>query len=318
MNPARVQLGHALIARADDVAAAVLATVWPAGHEHVEPAAVEAIAEADRVSTRHIGQWLVDGRDISEEERRALGSLGGMFDRLALDDLVKAYFAWRDVMLRFLREATAQLGTPPDIAAEVAAIIARNNDGSVVRMARRFEHERVLLHQQLSAQATHDSLTGMPNRLLLFDRMEHALRATARTGQRLAVLFVDLDGFKTVNDRLGHQAGDEVLVLVAQRIGEAVREADTVARLGGDEFVILCEKVSEPGQPVEIAQRVIAALSRPFVVGAGAASISASVGISEAGGSDGPSELLMRADQAMYASKQRGPGGHRVFARPAA
>jgi diguanylate cyclase (GGDEF)-like protein len=162
----------------------------------------------------------------------------------------------------------------------------------------------------------HDSLTGMPNRLLLFDRLEHALRVTARTGQRLAVLFVDLDGFKSVNDRLGHQAGDDVLVMVAQRIGEAVREADTVARLGGDEFVILCERVGEPEQPVEIAERIIAALNRPFVVSAGAASISASVGIAEAGGCDGPSELLLRADQAMYASKQQGPGGHRVFAPP--
>jgi diguanylate cyclase (GGDEF)-like protein len=280
----------------------------------VDPVAVEAIAETDRMSTRHIGRWLVDGQTISEEERQALGSLGGMGDRLALDDLVKAYFAWRDVMLRFLREAAAQLGTPPELAAQVAAIISRNNDGSVVRMARRFEHERELLHRQVAEQAKHDALTGMPNRLLLFDRMEHALRVTARTGQRLAILFVDLDGFKTVNDRLGHQAGDEVLITVAQRIGETVREADTVARLGGDEFVILCENVSESERPVEIAERIIAALNRPFIVGAGAASISASVGIAVSGGCDGPNELLMRADRAMYAAKRHGPGGHRMSA----
>jgi diguanylate cyclase (GGDEF)-like protein len=314
MNAARVQLGHALIARADDVAGAVLATVWPTGHAHVERAAVEAIAETDRVSARQIGRWLVDGQTISEEDRRALGSLGGMVDRLALDDLVKAYLAWRDVMLRLLREAAAQLDTPPEIAAQVAKLIARNADGSVVRMARRFEHGRELLHQQLADQAMRDALTGMPNRILLFDRMEHALRVTERTDQRLAVLFVDLDGFKAVNDRLGHQAGDEMLIIVAERIGEAVREADTVARIGGDEFVILCENVRESEQPVEIAERIIASLNRPFVVAAGAASISASVGIAESGGCDGPEKLLMRADQAMYAAKRHGPGGHRVSA----
>jgi diguanylate cyclase (GGDEF)-like protein len=314
VDPARSQLGHALSARADDVAAAVIAAVWPDGHQHVDPEAIEAIADADRVSTRYICQWLVDGQVISTEARQALGSLGGMVDRLSLDDLVKAYLAWRDVMLDFLREAAAQLATPPEIAAEVAAIISRNNDGSVVRMARRFEHERERLQRQLAAQATHDALTGIPNRLLLFDRIEHALRVTARTGQRLAVLFVDLDGFKAVNDRLGHQAGDEVLIMVARRICEAVREVDTVARLGGDEFVVLCENISDGEQPVAIAKRIIAALNRQFVVGAGAASISASVGIAEAGGRDGPNELLLRADQAMYVAKQHGPGGHRVSA----
>ena len=309
-----MRLGHALIERADDVAAAVLAAVWPAGRDHVDPDAVEAIAETDRVSACHIGRWLVEGHVIDEDDRRALAALGGMVDRLALDDLVKAYLAWRDVMLEVLREAADRLGTPPAITAEIAAIVSRNTDGGVVRMARRFELERAFLHEQLAAQATHDALTGIPNRLLLFERMEHALRATTRTGRRLAVLFVDLDGFKGVNDRLGHQAGDEVLILVAQRIGEAVRETDTVARLGGDEFVILCADVTDPAQPVEIARRVTAAISRPFVLDAGTAAISASIGIAEAGGRDSPSELLMRADQAMYAAKQQGPGGHQLSA----
>jgi diguanylate cyclase (GGDEF)-like protein len=314
MDPDRVRLGRALIERADEVADAVVGTVWPGGHEHLDPAAVEAIAEIDRLSARQIGEWLVDGRAISEEERQALGSLGGMVDRLALGDLIKAYLVWRDVMLRFLRDAAALLDTPPEIAAQVAAVIARNTDGSVVRMARRFEHERELLQRQLAARATHDALTGLPNRLLLFDRIEHALRVTERASQRVAVLFVDLDGFKSVNDRLGHQAGDEVLVAVAQRIVEAVREADTVARLGGDEFVILCEDVSDSEKPVEIAERIIAALNQPFVLAAGAVAISASVGIAESCGCDDPNDLVMRADQAMYAAKQRGPGGHRLSA----
>jgi diguanylate cyclase (GGDEF)-like protein len=314
MDSARVQLGRALIERADAVSDAVLATVWPNGHDHIEPSAIEAIVQTDLLSTRHIGRWLVTGQTIGEEERRVLGALGGMVDRLTLDDLVKAYFAWRDAMLRFLGEAVAELGTPPEIATQVAAIIARNSDGSVVRMARRFEQERQLLHERLAVQATHDALTGLPNRLLLFDRIEHALRMTARSGQRLAALFVDLDGFKAVNDRLGHQAGDEVLRVAAERISDAVRDADTVARFGGDEFVVLCENVGEPERPVEIASRIIAALNRPFVVSAGAASISASVGIAVSEGCDEPNGLLMRADQAMYAAKQHGPGEHRLAA----
>jgi diguanylate cyclase (GGDEF)-like protein len=256
---------------------------------------------------------------ITEEERRSLGALGGMIESVSLDALVKAYLAWRDTMLAIVEEEAARLGTPSELVAEVRAVIVRNNDGSVVRMARSFEQERARLHQLLAERALHDELTGLPNRVLLFDRMEHALRLSTRTDHPLAILFIDLDGFKAVNDRLGHHAGDQLLVAVAGRICEAVREGDTVARLGGDEFIVLCEELVDT-HPARIAERVIATLNRPFALCGGFISISASVGIATAGGTDRASDLLRRADIAMYAAKQQGPGRHEIstFASPEA
>jgi diguanylate cyclase (GGDEF)-like protein len=191
-------------------------------------------------------------------------------------------------------------------------------------MARRFDEERRRLHEELDVeraklaeQACHDALTGLPNRVLLFDRMQHALHVSRRGARELALLFVDLDGFKLVNDRMGHRAGDEVLVAVAERLSELLREADTVARIGGDEFIVLCEDIDSVQRPVEIARRIIAELKRPFSLSSGSAvSISASVGIAHANGTDGPDDLLVRADAAMYAAKQRGPGGHELAVVP--
>jgi diguanylate cyclase (GGDEF)-like protein len=314
MDEHRIRLGDALIERADDIAAAVLQAVWPAGTAHVDADVLAAVAETDRKAACQIGEWLTGGKQIGEEERRSLGALGGMVDRINLDTLVKAYLSWRDVMLAVIGQQAAELGTPPALAAEVRAVVARNTDGSIVRMARRFEQERVSLHEQLKEQALHDPLTGLPNRVLLFDRMEHALRMSTRSARQLAILFVDLDGFKAVNDCHGHHVGDEVLTAVAGRICEAVRGADTVARLGGDEFVVLCEDVEDIDKPVQIAKRIISALSEPFVLGACTVSISGSVGIAGAGGAEGPSELLMHADTAMYAAKQQGPGHHEMWA----
>ncbi len=312
MDEHRTRLGSALIERADDVAVAVLERVWPEGTDEVDGDVVEAIAETDRVGARLIGLWLTGGMHITEEERRSLGALGGLIESVSLDALVKAYLAWRDTMLAIVEEEAARLNTPPELVAEVRAVIVRNNDGSVVRMARSFEQERQRLHQLLAERALHDDLTGLPNRVLLFDRMEHALRLSTRTDHPLAILFIDLDGFKAVNDRLGHHAGDQLLVAVAARICEVVREGDTVARLGGDEFVVLCEELIDTHHAARIAERVIATLNQPFALCDGFISISASVGIANAGGSDGASELLMRADIAMYAAKQQGPGRHEI------
>jgi diguanylate cyclase (GGDEF)-like protein len=324
MGEHRAWLGAALIGRADDVAEAVLERVWPAGTHDVDPVAVEAIARADRAGTRMMGLWLTGGDKINEEDRRRLGALGEMVDRLPLGELIKAYLAWRDVLLAVLDEEAARLGTPPELVAEVAYVISRNNDGSIVRMARRFDEERRRLHEELDVeraklaeQACHDALTGLPNRVLLFDRMQHALHVSRRGARELALLFVDLDGFKLVNDRMGHRAGDEVLVAVAERLSELLREADTVARIGGDEFIVLCEDIDTVQRPVEIARRIIAELKRPFSLSSGSAvSISASVGIAHANGTDGPDDLLVRADAAMYAAKQRGPGGHELAVVP--
>ncbi len=163
-------------------------------------------------------------------------------------------------------------------------------------------------------QAFHDALTGLPNRALFLDRLEHAL-ARARRGQTaLAVLFVDLDRFKLINDTLGHAAGDELLVQASQRLRATVREADTPARFGGDEFAILLEDNENTPDATHVAQRVIDTLQAPFNVGGREVFVSASVGIATShAGQEDAAELLRNADVAMYRAKHQGSGGYHIF-----
>jgi diguanylate cyclase (GGDEF)-like protein len=160
-------------------------------------------------------------------------------------------------------------------------------------------------------QALHDALTGLPNRALFTDRLQHALTQGRRRGTTCGVIFLDLDRFKTVNDSLGHAAGDELLVSVARRIDDSLRSADTAARLGGDEFAVLLEDLSDADEAVIVAQRISAALDAPVVVQGREVFVSASVGI--ACGRSGASELLRQADVAMYRAKAQGKGRHAVF-----
>jgi diguanylate cyclase (GGDEF)-like protein len=167
--------------------------------------------------------------------------------------------------------------------------------------------------EELRALAFRDSLTGLANRALFADRADHALARQDREGTELAVLYVDLDGFKAVNDRLGHEIGDAVLVQAAIRLQAQVRGADTLARLGGDEFAVLCEAMSAT-QAVEVAQRLIEAMEQPIELNGTVARIGASVGVSTRMPSGVPiSELLRRADVAMYAAKAGGKGRHVLF-----
>ena len=173
--------------------------------------------------------------------------------------------------------------------------------------------ERKELEETLKRQALHDNLTGLPNRVLFLDRVEHALDRRTRSRESLSVLFVDLDDFKTVNDSLGHGAGDRILVEVAQRLLASLRPADTVARLGGDEFAVLLEGADQTVAE-SAATRVLAALERPVPTCERDIVVHASIGIAVASDAAGPEELLRDADAAMYAAKSRlTPGRYRVF-----
>jgi diguanylate cyclase (GGDEF)-like protein len=161
-------------------------------------------------------------------------------------------------------------------------------------------------------QSLHDALTGLPNRALLFDRVEHAFGRAARFGFGVAVLLLDLDGFKTVNDSLGHQAGDELLIEVGSRLTDVVRTSDTVARLGGDEFVVLAEVESDE-EAFEIAERIAQVWEKPFAVASGEVFCSASVGIAVGGEAQAPAKMLREADAAMYRAKAGGRGRSEMF-----
>jgi diguanylate cyclase (GGDEF)-like protein len=173
--------------------------------------------------------------------------------------------------------------------------------------------ERRVAEQRTQHEALHDPLTGLPNRNLFLDRLEHALSVAARRETAISVLFLDLDQFKLVNDSLGHAAGDELLAAVAPRIEEALRPGDTVARFGGDEFAVLAEDIGNERGATRIAERIAEALSRPFVLREREHFVSASIGIAIGSGTEAPEGLIRDADSALYRAKERGRGGYEIF-----
>ena len=189
-----------------------------------------------------------------------------------------------------------------------------------LRLARTLTDEAAMaldnarLVEELRHQAFHDGLTGLANRGLFGDRVEHALARSARTGASVAVLFLDLDDFKTVNDRFGHAGGDEMLRVVSGRIVEVLRPGDTAARLGGDEFAVLIEDLAGAEDARFIADRLIDMVRVPIRIGDTDALIGASIGIAIASGGEGRADDLLRnADFAMYRAKSAGKGRHELF-----
>ncbi|WP_164983976.1 EAL domain-containing protein [Cellulomonas endophytica] len=173
--------------------------------------------------------------------------------------------------------------------------------------------ERTDLEARLAHQAMHDALTGLPNRVLLLDRIAQALAAAPRAGGAVAVLFLDLDHFKRVNDSLGHAVGDQVLAEVATRLVRAVRPGDTVARLGGDEFVVCCPAVADRAAGAALAARVLREVCRPVTVDGREVGVGASVGMTLARAGTDPGDLLREADTAMYEAKVDGRGRAAFF-----
>ena len=174
--------------------------------------------------------------------------------------------------------------------------------------------EQRAFEARLETLALHDQLTGLPNRRRLLERIDEAIARTRRRHGMLAVLFCDLDRFKVVNDSLGHDAGDQLLVMAAARIADVVRDTDLLSRIGGDEFVILCEEFDTVSDVTDIARRVAAALDQPFVVRGSEAFVTASIGIAMwAGGPETPIDLLRNADTAMYRAKDSGRNRFEIF-----
>ena len=316
------QLGDALFERRHEISQRVL-TIW---HDRSPDAASGAdlrvrddILRTTELATLAVTQYLTSRRLQSEEQASVVAATGKapLRDTIALAELAKLYLYWRDITISVLAEEADRRGFDSDVHSEAFAIVRAGSDGSIVRMAKQFDSERGRLQRELAIEqarwahhAFHDVLTGLPNRRLFFDRLSHVLDLRAREQRDLAVLFVDVDSFKSVNDRCGHEGGDRVLVVVAERLLSVVRHCDTVARLGGDEFVVLCEGLDDAlGDASLMAERIIRAVDQPVVV-EDLPGISVSVGVALPAPGDDADRLLRRADEAMYRAKGRGPGLH--------
>jgi diguanylate cyclase (GGDEF)-like protein/PAS domain S-box-containing protein len=173
--------------------------------------------------------------------------------------------------------------------------------------------QRQATEDRIRHRALHDSLTGLPNRVLFLDRLEQALARLRRRDTIVAVLFLDFDRFKLVNDSLGHQVGDELLAAAAPRLKQAVRASDTVARFGGDEFGILLEEVAGEREAVDMAERIAAVFTRPFVLAGSEHFVTISIGIALARGGELAEDLIRDADAAMYRAKEHGRARYELF-----
>lgn len=196
------------------------------------------------------------------------------------------------------------------------ASIAKFRDGEdwLLVVTMRDVTERKRAEDELLWRATHDALTGLPNRTLIRERLAGALQRSRRQQLSVALLFVDLDGFKLINDTYGHEAGDAVLKSVAQRLLDQVRPGDTVARLAGDEFVVLCEQIEQPDTTVTLAQRINTVLRQPLDFAGTPLLVTASIGVAIGhGATHSTDDLLRSADTAMYAVKEKGRDGWQFF-----
>src|SRR5215204_694247 len=235
-----------------------------------------------------------------DDKERALATFAAVLKRSGLHPALEFRVPHKDGSWRYLEHVVNNLVDDPAVRGVVV------NSWDVT--------ERKALVEQLSYQAFHDLLTGLPNRALFMDRLEHASSRANRRGSKVAVLFTDLDNFKVINDSLGHKAGDQLLIAVAERLKACLRPEHTAARLGGDEFTILVEDIASVGEAVQIAERIADILRPPFTLEEQEVFATVSTGIAlNSTAQEQPADLLRYADLAMYRAKHRGKARYEVF-----
>jgi diguanylate cyclase (GGDEF)-like protein len=319
------RLGAALNARVGDVVAGMLDRSARSASP-LEREVEDSFARVGALSTVAVARWMSGegaavAREVGEEAWQIFGRLAAQ--RAApLNEVTKRCLRWRDAAAEVVCETATQLELDADVLAHALAMLQRSLDVTLVRMCQSFEFERHQAHQELERQqreleflATHDPLTGLPNRALILASVEQMLARSRRQQAPVAALFIDLDNFKGINDTLGHVVGDELLRAVTARLQGVVREVDALGRLGGDEFVVVAEGVSLIDGPAPIAQRLLGALESPFELEGQdrhRLTVTASVGIAT-GVRKSAEELLRDADIAMYQAKWAGKNRYVVF-----
>jgi diguanylate cyclase (GGDEF)-like protein len=268
------RLGEALSRRVDDVLKPTVAMSAKARGPELDAATRESFERISSSSTAAVALWMAGGspEDGRETGRKAFETYGQLAAQRVtpLSEVTKRCLGWRDAVSEVLRECAQELGVSPGALMRAVAMVQRTLDVTVVRMCECFETERrktdeelARRQQELRFMATHDVLTGLPNRTLILDRGEQALARARRHQTPVAALFVDSDNFKTINDTLGHDAGDKLLRTLAARLDGVIRATDALGRLGGDEFVVIAEELTLEAGPELITERLLTALKEP-------------------------------------------------------
>jgi diguanylate cyclase (GGDEF)-like protein len=313
-SPGRA-LGHALALRAEECCdlcyARAAAHTW-AGRPP-DPMYTERSRGVNWLATMMTARWVAYGVPVSADEMLYIAERGELAASLqqSIVNITRAHLIWRDTIGEILRDEASRLNTPREVVGNALRAVRMSCDANLVQMARAFDTRMDELSSELATeretllhQAFHDPLTGLPNRVLLYDRINQAVLTTRRNAGTFAILAIDLDGFKAVNDSLGHDGGDIVLQHVADRLVHAVRESDTVARHGGDEFTVLLAGMAL-ASAAATAQKLEALLSQVLCFGGEGISVGATIGVATCP-SDGDDvhALLSAADRAMYRRKR--------------
>jgi diguanylate cyclase (GGDEF)-like protein len=320
------RVGEELNARTEDVVRGMVLRTRESG-QLLDTAVEERFERVGTVSTIALARWMAGegpevAREVGQESWRIFGQLAAQ--RAApLNEVTRRCLRWWNAAEDVVWEIAAQLEISQEVCSEALAMLQRSLSVTLVRMCESFDSERQCVdeelehrQQELAFMATHDALTGLPNRTVMLDRLEQMLVRSRHSQTPVAVMFIDLDNFKSINDTLGHGAGDELLQAVAARLDGVVRDLDALGRLSGDEFVVIAAELSLVAGPELIAERLLDALKEPFKLGEEQTpmTVTASIGIA-AGERRTAGELLRDADIAMYRAKWDGRNRYVVFER---
>ncbi len=315
------RLGEALKARLEQV---IALTVLRTGRLGIDSPLQHRAERVSTTSTVALARWLAGesalaARDAGVETWLFYGELAGHREA-SLNDVITHCLCWRDAVAEVLQESARELGLSPEALSQALTMLQQGLEFGFVQISKSFDSERERTDEELAFVATHDALTGLPNRALILDRTEQMLVRARRHQAPVAALFIGLDNFKSVNEKLSHGAGDELLRLVAERFDGVVRDTDALGRLGGDEFVVIAEELSLQQGPELIAARLQQALGAPFGLAGASADhghdaqvmVTASIGIASVPRSSAE-EFLRDADIAMYQAKWDGKNRYVVF-----
>jgi diguanylate cyclase (GGDEF)-like protein len=240
---------------------------------------LELVARVDRAATQVVARWLADSEGFAEGGPQSLADLGALAGRVPPSALINAHLMWRGTTIDMLEDEARRDTIDAEVLAQARIVLAERCDAGLVAVARQFDEPR-------------DRLTGLANRSLLLERMEHALRGAARYGDSVGIIFIELQPHQ--------ESGDDLELEASERLRRVARASDTVARLAPHEFVICCERLPSELEAVAIADRALMALRQPY----GEEHTSATAGIAVSSGGEGPETLLASASGARHAALQ--------------